>query len=114
LRIKKFFNLGHINYDDKSKEFIIYKRSDILERVIPHFNKYPLIGHKLSIFNIFSEIVTFIDSETHLTSPEAKAKLDTLIDKIRIIGNKGFSNISLQKLTTDGNDNLYNSTKNFI
>ena len=98
LRIKRFWgDLGYIHYDvvGKPKEFIITNRSDILEGLIPHFNQHPLIGHKLSIFNIWSEIVTSL-ATIDLTPGETGEKLESLIDNlIKITGNKGFNNFNI-------------------
>lgn len=71
-----FFGSGHINSYEagKSKSWVITKRSDLFERVIPHFKKYSLIGHKLSNFNIWCEIVTLMINGVHLT-PQGLGKI---------------------------------------
>jgi hypothetical protein len=39
----------------------------ILEVVIPHFDKYPLITQKLADYILFKDIVTIMENKEHLT-----------------------------------------------
>ena len=80
MKIKQFFGeIGYLNSysPNQAKAYVITKRSDLVNRVIPHFNNYPLIGNKLYHFNIWSEIVTLMDSGAHLT-PQGLAKIRDL------------------------------------
>jgi hypothetical protein len=44
-----FFNVGHINIDNKNTDaykFVVSKTDDLVKVIIPHFDKYPLICSK--------------------------------------------------------------------
>ena len=88
LRIKEFFwNIGSLNsyVPGYSKEYAITKRSDLINRIIPHFKNFPLIGNKLFDFNIWSEIVTLMEGGAHLTpqggSDEKIKNLNKVLNK---------------------------------
>jgi hypothetical protein len=67
LNIKSFFNeKGSITYSNNVAIFRIQKLKDIINIVIPHFNKYPLITQKQSDFLLFKDIVYLIFDKQHL------------------------------------------------
>nr|YP_009663700.1 hypothetical protein [Dactylella tenuis]QCW06838.1 hypothetical protein [Dactylella tenuis] len=87
LRIKSFFGeVGNINTyaQGNSKCYIITKRSDLTNIIVHHFNKYPLVGNKLSSFNTWSNIITLMNSGEHLT-PEGLSKIKLLIKRNDIV-----------------------------
>jgi len=47
--LKDYFNCGNIVIDNKKTDgykFVVAKLSDLIEIIIPHFEKYPLVGSK--------------------------------------------------------------------
>lgn len=59
-RIKDFYGVGNVN---KYSEFAVYKvdsREDLLNKIIPHFDKYPLITQKWSDYILFKEVLNLI------------------------------------------------------
>lgn len=47
--LQRFFNCGNIHIDnakENAKKFSVNKLSDIINIIIPHFDKYPLKGSK--------------------------------------------------------------------
>jgi hypothetical protein len=47
--LKKFFNCGHIHIDNKKEnayKYNVAKLDDIINIIIPHFDKYPLLTSK--------------------------------------------------------------------
>jgi hypothetical protein len=48
-------------------EFVVYKFSDISEKIIPFFQNYLLQGVKLSDFNDFCKIADLMKNKSHLT-----------------------------------------------
>lgn len=78
--IQKFFNdAGFINTASKrnSVRFNISKKSDLINKVLPHFDTYKLQGNKLKNYLIFREVVLLINSKAHLT-PESFNKIKLL------------------------------------
>lgn len=58
-------------------DFIVYKFSDLFEKIIPFFEKYPLLGVKTREFKDFLSVANLKSNSTHLT-PEG-------LDQIRQI-----------------------------
>jgi hypothetical protein len=58
-------------------EFRVYKFSDILNKIIPFFKKYPILGVKGQDFADFTKVADLIKDKNHLNQ--------TGLDKIRII-----------------------------
>jgi hypothetical protein len=83
--IKEFFNnKGNINYSNETKTVSRYKISnlnDIINLVIPHFDKYPLVTSKHLNFLDFKKAILFLKSGEHLT-PEGVIKLREIIRKM--------------------------------
>lgn len=79
-KIQKFFkNAGFINSSltRNSARFYISSKSDLINKVLPHFDAYVLQGNKLKNYLIFREIVLLINSKAHLT-PEGFNKIKFL------------------------------------
>jgi len=67
---KDFFNVGRlINVNSKNTEmYTVTKLKDIIEYIIPHFLKYPLLTKKKADFIIFSQIVELMKNKEHLNT----------------------------------------------
>lgn len=68
LQIKSFFNnTGNIYINNnKSAIYSVRTLNSILNNVIPHFEKYPLITQKYADFILFKDIVKLISNNEHL------------------------------------------------
>jgi len=70
LRIyKKCFKCGTIRPDRSDKTLKYEARSivDLVDKIMPHFKKYPLLSGKQKDFKIFSEICRKMCNKEHLT-----------------------------------------------
>lgn len=68
--IQKFFGgVGSINIalSRNTARFSISKKSDLISKVLPHFDAHKLEGNKLKNYLIFREIVLLLGSKAHLT-----------------------------------------------
>jgi hypothetical protein len=68
--IKGFFKgVGNIEYtaDKRYVSYRVKKLSDIIQVIIPHFEKYPLQSTKFIPFYLFKTVVNHMDKKTHLT-----------------------------------------------
>jgi hypothetical protein len=67
LKIKAFFDqVGTITVKDNYVSYNVYSIDDILRKIIPHFNKYPLLTQKYVDFFVFKQIIEIIDKKEHL------------------------------------------------
>lgn len=53
-------------------DYIVTKFDDINTKIIPFFNKYPLIGNKRLDFSSFKQVAVLMENKTHLTSKALK------------------------------------------
>lgn len=64
-----WFNCGTV-YKEKNKEIVklfVSKSSDIQDKIIPFFQKYPFQGYKLSSYNKFCKVGELLKKKAHLT-----------------------------------------------
>ena len=66
--IKEYFGCGYIrrDYADKTVKFEVRDHHDLVRKVIPHFEKFPLLSSKQKDFELFKTICEMIDGEKHL------------------------------------------------
>lgn len=72
--------------DQDCGDFIVEKYSDILEKIIPFFDKYPILGvlKKALDYANFKRVVEIMQNKEHLTQPgleeicKIKAGMNTL------------------------------------
>jgi LAGLIDADG endonuclease len=81
-----FFECG--NYFSRNNknfgELIITKFEDLIDKVIPFFNKYPILGVKALDFEDFKKVALLMKNKIHLTSEGLEE-----IKKIKSGMNKG-------------------------
>lgn len=67
--IKASWGVGEIynHPSDNTQRYKVSNKKDILNVVIPHFNKYPLVTQKYIDFWIFKNIMYMIEKKEHLT-----------------------------------------------
>lgn len=71
LDLKSYFNgAGNISTRSNrdSANYRIRDLKSIIDIVIPHFDKYPLISQKCSDYTLFKEIIKIMENKEHLTS----------------------------------------------
>lgn len=66
--IQNYFGVGNINISkkDNSVTYSVESVSDIIEKIIPHFDKYILISQKRADFILFKNALEIISSKGHL------------------------------------------------
>lgn len=69
-KIKEFFGgIGNVNeYPARSiARYYVTGASDLVNHILPHFEKFKLAGSKLPNFIVWSEILRIVESKAHLT-----------------------------------------------
>jgi hypothetical protein len=69
-QIQNFFRVGSVTSRD-DKNICVYrvtKIEDLINIIIPHFIKYPLLTQKYSDFILFTKVVELINNKEHLKS----------------------------------------------
>ena len=74
--LRDFFGVGQVlintrndNHKEHLYRFVVRKRKDLLETVIPFFRQYPMHTSKQQDFEKFARCVELIESGSHLTRP---------------------------------------------
>jgi hypothetical protein len=77
----KFFNCGSVgvrsNISTPRCDFYVQDSTLILEKILPHFDAYPLLNLKQEDYLCFKECMTLIKLKQHLT-PEGLKKIKSL------------------------------------
>ena len=65
--IQMYFGVGAIRFSasDQNYKYEVRSTNDLVKKIIPHFQRYPLRTAKLHDFEIFSEICTMICENKH-------------------------------------------------
>lgn len=67
--LEEYLNCGRHYFKSNSEvgDFIVSKLSDITDKIIPFFEKYPILGVKGLDFKDFCKASELIKNKTHLT-----------------------------------------------
>lgn len=77
-----YFNSGAVYENTDHVTYLASKFSDIQEKLIPFFQKYPLQGYKLSNFDKFCRVGQLMKKKAHLT-PEGIEEIINIKKKIK-------------------------------
>lgn len=67
--MQKYFECGYIrrDYSDKTVKFEVRDHSDLINKIIPHFEKFPFLSSKQHDFELFKAICIIVNRKAHLT-----------------------------------------------
>jgi hypothetical protein len=85
--IVKFFNCGFIVKETNAANFHCKNTKDILEKIIPFFEKNPLLGNKRLDYADFYKVALMLKNKSHLTLQGL-----TQIKELKVRMNKGRKN----------------------
>ena len=64
----EYLGCGNLQFKGENKvNFVIRKYSDLTDKIIPLFEKYPIKGEKLKDFRDFSQVAELMRTKSHLT-----------------------------------------------
>lgn len=97
--MQKHFACGHIrrDYSDKTLKYEVRDFNDLLTKIIPHFETYPLLSSKQKDFQIFTHIVCLMEKRQHHT----KTGLRTIVQcayKMNPSGKRKYTQVELLAL----------------
>lgn len=62
-----YFGYGKVYFNREAVDFIVQKFSDLDNKVIPFFDKYPIVGLKSLDFKDFCRVAELMKQKKHLT-----------------------------------------------
>jgi hypothetical protein len=67
--IKSFFGVGYVSIRPNTTRCVyrVTKNEELLDVIIPHFSKYPLVSKKKGDFILWSKVVNMKETKKHLT-----------------------------------------------
>jgi hypothetical protein len=72
--LREFFGVGAVianrrydNHREDLRRYVVRRRLDLVERIIPFFERYPLRSAKRANFEKFAQVVWMVDNGCHLT-----------------------------------------------
>ena len=68
LHLIEYFNCGNLYRNKEIIQFGVQKLSDIENKIIPFFNKYPIIGIKSKDFDDWCKVAEMMKQKKHLTA----------------------------------------------
>ncbi len=73
-KVRAFFGCGGIRYSksDRTFKFEVRNITDLVKKIIPHFEKYPLVGEKQEDFKKFREVCKMVRANLHLSKTHLK------------------------------------------
>ncbi len=68
-KVRRFFGCGAIRFSrgDRTYKYEVRSVRDIVKKILPHFEKYPLQGSKREELELFKEIVLMVHQNKHLS-----------------------------------------------
>jgi LAGLIDADG endonuclease len=72
--VQDFFQCGAIRFsrNDNTYKYEVRSIRELMNKIIPHFAKYPLVGHKRKDFSLFDIICTDVYKNLHLNKERLK------------------------------------------
>jgi hypothetical protein len=107
LLIKSYFNEIGTIYNQKNRNLSIYQVRDfssIINVIIPHFDKYPLLTRKHNDFIMFKAIVEIVQNKEHLCNKGL----------LRIVSLKGSLNKGLSENLKESFPNVIIAKKHIV
>jgi hypothetical protein len=77
--LKCFFNCGNINLDNRkfdAYKYTVNKTSDLINIIVPHFDKYPLVGSKQLDFLDFKKALFLLNEDSKKEILLIKSKMN--------------------------------------
>ena len=99
LFLQRHFKCGGVRYSRRDQNFKFEVRSikDLVEIIIPHFERYPLMTDKKEQFERFAQICRLIRASQHLSADGLK-KIIALSEKLNETGKKKYQRQDLLKM----------------
>ena len=63
-----YFDCGNVYFYSEAIDYRIRKFSDLTDKVIPFFQKYPILGVKVKDFEDFCQVAELMQNKAHLTA----------------------------------------------
>ena len=96
--MQEVFKCGFIrrDYSDKTLKYEVRSLNDLINKIIPHFEKYPLLSQKQKDFRFFKQICFLMRRNLH-RDKDGLRKIMNLAFKINPGGKRKYTKAEMQK-----------------
>jgi hypothetical protein len=96
--MQKVFKCGFIrrDYSDKTLKYEVRSLNDLINKVIPHFEKYPLLSEKQKDFESFKQACFLMQRNLH-RDKKGLQKIMNLVFKMNPSGKRKYTKAEMQK-----------------
>lgn len=97
--VHRFFGCGGIRFSraDRCYKFEVRSVKDLMEKIVPHFERFPLQGSKKRDFELFREVCRRVRANLHL-SPRHLPEIIELSYQMNLSGRRKHSKEDLLKV----------------
>lgn len=109
--MKKYFGCGFMRRDfsDRTLKYEVRRLEDLLEKVIPHFEKFPLLSAKHDDFLGFKKVCELMKDGRH-TTRKGLEQILPIAFKMNSTGRRKYSQEDILKLCSD--EDIVSATSN--
>ena len=96
--MQKVFKCGFIrrDYSDKTLKYEVRSLNELINNIIPHFEKYPLLSEKQKDFKFFKQICLFMQRNLHRDKTGLK-RIMNLAFQMNPSGKRKYTKAEMQK-----------------
>jgi len=96
--MQKIFKCGFIrrDYSDKTLKYEVRSLNDLIEKIIPNFEKYPLLSDKQKDFEFFKQVCFLMQRDLH-RNKNGLIKIMNLAFKMNPSGKRKYTKAEMQK-----------------
>jgi hypothetical protein len=96
--MQKVFDCGFIrrDYSDKTLKYEVRSLDDLVNKIIPHFEKYPLLSDKQKDFEFFKKVCFLMQKEMH-KNKTGLIKIMNLAFQMNPSGKRKYTKAEMQK-----------------
>ena len=96
--MQKVFKCGFIrrDYSDKTLKYEVRSLDDLIEKIIPNFEKYPLLSKKQKDFEFFKQVCILMQKNLH-RNKNGLIKIMNLAFKMNPGGKRKYTKAEMQK-----------------
>ena len=96
--MQKVFGCGFIrrDYSDKTLKYEVRSSDEVIKKIIPHFEKYPLLSDKQKDFEFFKQVCFLMQRNLH-REKNGLEKIMNLAFKMNPSGKRKYTKAEMQK-----------------
>ena len=96
--LQKILKCGFMRRDfsDKTLKFEVRSLNDLIRKVIPHFDKYPMVSNKQKDFQLFKQVCFLMHKELH-KEKRGLQKIMNLAFQMNPSGKRKYTKAEMQK-----------------